>query len=231
MAVLCLASVSGVSVCPALGQDANPVAHRTPAYIEFSNLEYQAVSNSSNAVITVFRTGEFRELATVDYETRDGTAKAGEDYRPTNGTLLIPAGVGFVTFVVPILPGAVESNDRTVHLRLLNPGFNTVITRGEATLAISGPATAAPTLEVRIGRQSQADGQSQILLSWLASAQGCVLERSDDPAGSSWSTIQATPEVRGERCVVVEPIGSGQSFYRLRLSGQESGGVKECDEE
>ncbi|MHC1764840.1 MAG: Calx-beta domain-containing protein [Verrucomicrobiia bacterium] len=227
MAVLCLARVS---VYPALGQEANPVTHRTPAYIEFSNLEYQAVADSSNAVITVFRTGEFRELATVDYETRDGTAKAGEDYRPTAGTLLIPAGVGFVTFVIPILPGAMESTDRTVHLRLFNPGFNTMITRGEATLAISAPPAAVPTLEVRIGRQSQADGQRQILLSWPAS-EGCVLERSDDPAGTSWSTIQATPEVRGERCVVVEPIGSGQSFYRLRLSGQQSGRVGECDPE
>lgn len=226
MAVLCLATVS---VCSALGQDANPLAHRTPAYIEFSNLEYQAVADASNAVITVFRTGEFREMATVDYETRDGTAKAGEDYHPANGTLLIPAGVGFVTFVVPILPGAMESTDRTVHLRLFNPGFNTMITRGEATLAISAPATIAPTLEVRIGRQSQADSQGQILLSWPASAQGCLLQRSNDLAATSWSMIEAVPQTVGERSVVVEPVGPGQCFYRLRQLGQGGEPVREGD--
>lgn len=215
--VLCLA---GACLAQVSGQQA--VFNRTPAYIEFSNLQYEAAADASNAVITVVRTGEFRELATVDYATKDGTATAGEDYTAATGTLVIPAGVGFVTFTVPILPGAARSTGKTVLLSLSNPGFNTMITRGEATLTFVEPAAAPASVEIRISLRPQPDDRGEVAVTWPSTTDGFALQWTDDPTSSSWTTVNAAPEIRGGQCILIEPARSERSFYRLRM-GVESG--------
>ena len=57
---------------------------------------------------------------TVDYATADGTAKAGEDYTATSGTLTFAAGERRKTVNVPVLDDAVDEGEETFVLRLSN---------------------------------------------------------------------------------------------------------------
>ncbi len=66
---------------------------------------------------------------TVDYETVDGTAIGGTDYRYLRDTLTIPAGQTSGTITIPILSGV--SADRTFYLNLYNPS-NVILTTQQA---------------------------------------------------------------------------------------------------
>ena len=57
---------------------------------------------------------------TVDYVTRDGTAKAGEDYERTRDTLTFAAGETEKTVSVPILDDAIDEGRETFALKLMN---------------------------------------------------------------------------------------------------------------
>ncbi len=57
---------------------------------------------------------------TVDYVTRNGTARAGEDYTATSGTLAFAVGDTEKTIEVPILDDALDEGKETFTLRLRN---------------------------------------------------------------------------------------------------------------
>ncbi len=69
---------------------------------------------------------------TVDYATRDGTAKAGEDYTATRGTLTFAAGDTGKTVEVPILDDALDEGEETFTLKLTG-ARGAAIDDGEAT--------------------------------------------------------------------------------------------------
>ena len=57
---------------------------------------------------------------TVDYATRDGTARAGSDYTDTSGTLTFQAGDTEKTVSVPVIDDTVQDTPETLTLRLSN---------------------------------------------------------------------------------------------------------------
>ncbi len=69
---------------------------------------------------------------TVQYLTRDGTAKAGEDYTHTRGTLTFAVGETEKTVSVPILDDALDEGEETFTLKLRN-AKGAYIVDGEAT--------------------------------------------------------------------------------------------------
>ena len=73
---------------------------------------------------------------TVDYVTRDGTAKAGEDYTRTRGTLTFAPGEREKTVAVPILDDALDEGSETFTLKLLN-ARGAAIADGEAVGTIT----------------------------------------------------------------------------------------------
>ena len=60
-------------------------------------------------------------IVTVEYATRDGSARAGEDYTETSGTLRFNSLETERTVSVPIMDDAVEDDGETFTLRLSNP--------------------------------------------------------------------------------------------------------------
>ena len=69
---------------------------------------------------------------TVDYATRDGTAKAGKDYTFTRGTLSFAVGELEKTVSVPLLDDAIDEGAETFRLKLMN-ARGAAIGDGEAT--------------------------------------------------------------------------------------------------
>ena len=69
---------------------------------------------------------------TVDYTTRDGTAKAGEDYEHTRSTLSFAAGELEKTVSVPLLDDALDEGEETFTLKLTG-AQGAAIADGEAT--------------------------------------------------------------------------------------------------
>jgi hypothetical protein len=61
------------------------------------------------------------EILSVDYATRDGTAKAGSDYLATRGTLHLYPGERQAVIAVEILGDAVPEPDETFYLDVTNP--------------------------------------------------------------------------------------------------------------
>jgi hypothetical protein len=71
--------------------------------IQFAATSYDASTDDATVTLTVTRTGNVSQPATVDYATADATALAGDDYAGASGTLSFAAGEATETIVVPIL--------------------------------------------------------------------------------------------------------------------------------
>lgn len=55
--------------------------------LSFDKRSYEVRETEGKADVTVVRSGGAGGAVTVDYETKDGTAVAGEDYKSVRGTL------------------------------------------------------------------------------------------------------------------------------------------------
>ena len=97
-------------------------SYDTPSYLEIQNAIIS--QDGSNAIVTVMRSGDFRNIASVDYATHDGTAVAGEDYTPVGGRLVFQGGEGIKTISIAILAGTLSVSDEMFQVVLSNPGTN-----------------------------------------------------------------------------------------------------------
>ena len=87
----------------------------------------------------------------VDYATEDGSARAGEDYTPVSGTLVIEAGGREGTVEVAVLPALHVTGERTLTLRLSN-AVSAVIDDGVATGTIVRESELPKAWLARFGR-------------------------------------------------------------------------------
>jgi hypothetical protein len=191
------------------------LSYRTPAYLQFASENFSEFDEEKNAVISVIRTGEYREPVSVSYTTRDVTARAGIDYAPTSGTLLIPAGVAVAEFLVPILVNDFPKEPRTVELVLFDADPNSLILQRTAILSILDPMQLGnedlPRLEIRMA------SEGRVVISWPQISREIVIEKSRSVVAGQWVELDAQPEVDQGLSSVVEPATADQHFYRLRL--------------
>ena len=104
--------------------------------VQFAAANYLVVEAATNVVITVLRTGATNNLVTVKYSTVGGSAVAGVDFIPTNGTLTFNPGATSQTFSVAILDDQIAEPTKTVGFALsgltgaafLGTQINTVLT-------------------------------------------------------------------------------------------------------
>ena len=98
------------------------------------------------------------EPVQVDYTTRNGTARAGEDYVSASGTLTFVPGQTAQTVAVAVLPGERPGDGETMTLELSNPqGGGAVIANGQGvgtilTVAAESPTVAVEQQTTRLGR-------------------------------------------------------------------------------
>src|SRR5262249_33208196 len=106
--------------------------------LRFSGPTYSVSESGVSATITVFRSGALTNTVSVNFSTADGTATAGSDYFPTNGTLTFTNGETSKSFTVQIIDDTIIEGDETVLLSLSNPvGQASLINPSAAVLTIS----------------------------------------------------------------------------------------------
>jgi len=89
--------------------------------VQFDFEDYRVVENAGSITVTVRRTGGVKGTITVEYVTSDDTAKAGKDYRLTQGILTLAEGISFQTFSIPILDDQIREAEEKFKLILRNP--------------------------------------------------------------------------------------------------------------
>ena len=95
------------------------------------------------APLTVVLDAQTRVARTFAYETADGDALAGSDYRHSSGTVTVPVGRRIASFEVPLLDDAELEPDEEFTVRLTRSGT----TLAEATVTVRDDDMPAVTLE------------------------------------------------------------------------------------
>jgi len=103
---------------------------------QFSAPKYLVNDNGGYAYITVTRSGSALGSAQVGYATTNGTALAGVNYYPTNGTLNFAAGQLSTNFAVQLIP------DTTPEPPPASFYFGVLLTTNSAGASLGSPASA-----------------------------------------------------------------------------------------
>lgn len=98
------ASVSGSPATVTIADDDSPTAT-----IGFSASSYDVNENAGAVTLNITRSGGRQFSATVNYQTMDGTAKAGVNYVASNGTVTFAPGETSKTIQVPLIDDAEPS--------------------------------------------------------------------------------------------------------------------------
>jgi hypothetical protein len=146
---LALSNPTGPAV---LGSPSNAVLQIINSEVElvqFDQSAFTADNTDTVAIVTLVRTGGTNGTVTVNFNTSDGSARAGVNYTMTTGTVTFANGVVTNTVVIPLLappPGALTTN-QTVNLALSSPtGGAALGSPSQAVLTIR--ATGPPVIEL-----------------------------------------------------------------------------------
>lgn len=122
------------SVVEVIIVDDEVVAFGTGA-LRFKSATFLAGESSGTFAITVERTGGAKGAIAVDYETLNGTAKAGagEDYEKADSTLNFREGETAKTFTVKILTDDKDDPDEKFSIALSNPTRGATLTDPDET--------------------------------------------------------------------------------------------------
>ncbi len=176
---------------------------------------------------------------TVDYATRDGSAKAGEDYEAASGTLVFAPGETRKTVSVALLDDAHDEGEETFTLALSNAG-GARIADGTATGMIKNADPLQQAWLARFGRAAASDAIAAVTarfetprdagshltldgyrLSLDGSGAGQPPAPAGGPGGSHWLAWSEDPEASASRTMDARALLMGTSFRAVL--GQGSG--------
>ena len=116
--------------------------------------DVEVSENAGSAVFSVALIGQSTATVTVDYATSDGTAEAGTDYTPTNGTLVFLPNETGKTIAVRVDDDSAVEGDETFKVTLTRPQNATLQdNEGRATITDDDdlPTLAIDDVTVREG--------------------------------------------------------------------------------
>ena len=185
-------------------------SHTTRSYVDFELTEVRIDESAGVLNLQVVRSGDYRQSASIEFQTVESEASEGSDYKGTGGTLTFKAGESFKTISLEIRSDGEVESPESFMLQITTADPNTQVERSSATIWIQdAPAVATqPKLDIIPNH----DGS--ILLSWQ-SDRPCGLERTENPADGPWETVTCNPVVNGDRFEVIQPVGG--IFYAFRL--------------
>ena len=113
------------------------VTSTPPKIVQLSGGAFLVNEGAGHADLTVTRTGDVADIASVAYATSDGTAKEGRDYAAAYGVLNFAAGETSKTFPILVIDNAFVDGLRTVNIALSNPSGATLGTQSIAVLTVA----------------------------------------------------------------------------------------------
>ncbi len=199
----------------------------TPA---FSISDVTVSESAGKAIIAINMTNDSNSVVSVDVSTADGTAKAGEDYTPFEGTVSWqPGETGRKTIEIAILDDQVDEPDETFSVRLSNPVIG-VIASGTAVVTITDDDD-PPTLSIADATVAENGGRvtltvtmtglsSQEVSVAYATADGTARANEDYTAASG--TLTWRPRETGAKTFTVtildDQIHEPNETFRVNLS-------------
>ena len=163
-----------------------------------------AWGQASDFAVTVLRgnDGALRPI-TVDYATSDLTAKAGEDYQATAGTLTFQENETVTSLTIPLLRSRAAAGTKSFRVTLSNPTGGAVLGTATTIVNIDGAyATLAPPFDTALTiRQDRGVN----VLTWAGGGQ---LQRADRVTGPWQTLLTAT-----NPCTVQSSLPT--TFYRV----------------
>lgn len=128
------------NVVPTLGAEDVPeevCRHQPQATVEFACLRYTVLEGEGMASVRVRRVGKTVGSVSVEYCTRDGTATAGEDYKPCEGVLIFEPGDDELDIDVEIIDDHKFEPDENFFIDLCRPNSELdVVTLGNRTAEV-----------------------------------------------------------------------------------------------
>jgi Calx-beta domain/Bacterial Ig domain/Lamin Tail Domain len=162
-------------------------------------------SGSTAMAFTVTLSNAYTVPVSVNFQTNDGTALAGQDYTTTSGTLTFPAGVTLQTVSVPILHNAAFTTDRTFTVTLASPMDGILGTStGTGTITAANPAGTFLISELRTS--GPAGAQDEFIELYNNTDSPVTVSTSDASAG--WA-VARTGATCGDQPVVIVTIPNG----------------------
>jgi len=133
------------SIVEPSGGDGSDIGAVELSPIQFSAAGYNVSENAGSVSLTVTRTGNTSQPATVHYATSDGSATAASDYNSTAGDLAFSSGEISKTVVVQLLDDSFYEGNETFFVTLSSPsGGDLGLAIAEVTI---GENDSAPTVQ------------------------------------------------------------------------------------
>ncbi|KAL5255232.1 hypothetical protein ACHWQZ_G014602 [Mnemiopsis leidyi] len=107
------------------GKEPSRNGDMTVARVEFSAAAYSCMENEGTIKLGVVRTGNLACKTSVNFETSDGTANAGEDYVAKAGVIEFEEGECIKCIEIEIIDDDVWEETETFFVRLFNPSRGT----------------------------------------------------------------------------------------------------------
>jgi hypothetical protein len=102
--------------------------------VGLSATQYSVDEDGGTVTITVTRAGSSSSSAAVNYATSNGTAKSGDEYTATSGTISFSSGETSKSFTVPVFNDTSDDGSKTFNVTLTSPtgatlgsGLNTAV--------------------------------------------------------------------------------------------------------
>ncbi|XP_076355472.1 sodium/calcium exchanger 1-like [Tachypleus tridentatus] len=89
----------------------------------FNPGHYTVMENVGEFALTISREGNHSQTVCVDFHTEDGTAEAGSDYEPVEGTLVFRPGEVHKQIFISIIDDDIFEEDEHFYVRLSNPRY------------------------------------------------------------------------------------------------------------
>lgn len=194
------------ATCATVSGQIKAQSYDTPSYVQFSATRYEVSETETNAVLTLMRSGDFRNPASVDFNTVEGTAADNVDFKPCGGTIVFSGGQSVRTISVPILRSG-DAASKTFQVALAAGDPATIVMTPSADVEIKSQA---PSLTIALK-------SGALVVSWPDSGSQFVLEAQVDGA---WSAVAATPALdQGVWSVAIDST-TPMAWFRLRAQTQ-----------
>nr|MBA2703389.1 S8 family serine peptidase [Blastocatellia bacterium] len=181
--------------------------------VEFSQMQFNTGESSGSASVTVTRTGDTSNQASVDYRTVDGSATQKGDYLFASGKLTFAPGEISKSITVLIIDDVYQEGTESFSLELSNPVGMTIGSQSVTSVAIADNDTVPPTSNPL----DNSDARFFVRQHYID-----FLNRDPDQSGSDFWSHQISDCGTTQSCIELKRINVSAAFF-LSIEFQQTG--------